>query len=160
MKRISGLIRRLLHIAGQHFMPLWAEIFLSFRLATPPGSFRFRPAKPTSPTSKATNSVGARQSPNPSLPPPPLDPQAEDSPSAAPASSMRCEKARRPALPAAAGAGDADLHGRHDRGHPLRGLRPHEVWLLRLLDKISDHHTIDLNETGKALPPAPPPPRA
>jgi RNA 3'-terminal phosphate cyclase-like protein len=27
-------------------------------------------------------------------------------------------------------------------------------------DQISDHHTIDLNETGKALPPAPPPPRA
>jgi hypothetical protein len=122
----------------------------------PPSPLQF----PPEPKAKATNSVGARQSPNPSLPPPPLDPQAEDSPSAAPASSMRCEKARRPALPAAAGAGDADLHGRHDRGHPLRGLRPHEVWLLRLLDKISDHHTIDLNETGKALPPAPPPPRA
>ncbi|XP_066398226.1 probable RNA 3'-terminal phosphate cyclase-like protein [Miscanthus floridulus] len=31
-------------------------------------------------------------------------------------------------------------------------LRPHEVSLLRLLDKISDLHTIDLNETGMDLP--------
>lgn len=28
------------------------------------------------------------------------------------------------------------------------GLRPHEVSLLRLLDKISDHHSLELNETG------------
>nr|CAB3497585.1 unnamed protein product [Digitaria exilis] len=36
-------------------------------------------------------------------------------------------------------------------GDAAPGLRPHEVSLLRLLDKISDHHTIDLNETGMDL---------
>ncbi|ONM55728.1 putative RNA 3'-terminal phosphate cyclase-like protein [Zea mays] len=38
-------------------------------------------------------------------------------------------------------------------GDASPGLRPYEVSLLRLLDKISDHHTIDLNETGMDLPP-------
>ncbi|KAK3145590.1 hypothetical protein QOZ80_3BG0254830 [Eleusine coracana subsp. coracana] len=36
-------------------------------------------------------------------------------------------------------------------GDAAPGLRPHEVSLLRLLDKISDHHSIDLNETGTKL---------
>ncbi|WVZ61134.1 hypothetical protein U9M48_011054 [Paspalum notatum var. saurae] len=36
-------------------------------------------------------------------------------------------------------------------GDAAPGLRPHEVSLLRLLDKISDRHTIDLNETGTKL---------
>nr|ACF86565.1 unknown [Zea mays] len=36
-------------------------------------------------------------------------------------------------------------------GDASPGLRPYEVSLLRLLDKISDHHTIDLNETGTKL---------
>ena len=35
-------------------------------------------------------------------------------------------------------------------GDAAPGLRPYEVSLLRLLDKISDRHTIDLNETGMA----------
>jgi len=38
-------------------------------------------------------------------------------------------------------------------GDTAPGLRPHEVSLLRLLDKISDHHTIELNDTGMDLPP-------
>ena len=38
-------------------------------------------------------------------------------------------------------------------GDAAPGLRPYEVSLLRLLDKISDRHTIDLNETGMALLP-------
>jgi len=38
-------------------------------------------------------------------------------------------------------------------GDAAPGLRPYEVSLLRLLDKISDRHTIDLNETGVALLP-------
>jgi hypothetical protein len=46
-------------------MPLWAEIFLSFRLATPPGSFRFRPAKPTSPTSSLLPRSNSHQNPKP-----------------------------------------------------------------------------------------------
>jgi RNA 3'-terminal phosphate cyclase-like protein len=37
-------------------------------------------------------------------------------------------------------------------GDAAPGLRPHEVSLLRLLDKISDSHTIDLNEPGMDLP--------
>ncbi|KAG2554468.1 probable RNA 3'-terminal phosphate cyclase-like protein [Panicum virgatum] len=36
-------------------------------------------------------------------------------------------------------------------GDAAPGLRPYEVSLLRLLDKISDRHTIDLNETGTKL---------
>ncbi|KAJ1292874.1 hypothetical protein BS78_01G023700 [Paspalum vaginatum] len=36
-------------------------------------------------------------------------------------------------------------------GDAAPGLRPHEISLLRLIDKISDRHTIDLNETGTKL---------
>uniref|UniRef100_A0A453MCX8 RNA 3'-terminal phosphate cyclase domain-containing protein n=3 Tax=Aegilops tauschii subsp. strangulata TaxID=200361 RepID=A0A453MCX8_AEGTS len=32
------------------------------------------------------------------------------------------------------------------------GLCPHEMSLLRLLDKVSDQHVIDVNDTGKAAP--------
>jgi RNA 3'-terminal phosphate cyclase-like protein len=39
-------------------------------------------------------------------------------------------------------------------GDAAPGLRPHEVSLLRLIDKVSDHHTVDLNETGTAPLPA------
>ncbi|KAF2942187.1 hypothetical protein DAI22_03g403500 [Oryza sativa Japonica Group] len=36
-------------------------------------------------------------------------------------------------------------------GGAAPGLRPHEVSLLHLLHKISDHHSLDLNETGTKL---------
>ncbi|XP_006651990.2 probable RNA 3'-terminal phosphate cyclase-like protein [Oryza brachyantha] len=36
-------------------------------------------------------------------------------------------------------------------GGAAPGLRPHEVSLLHLLHKISDHHSVDLNETGTKL---------
>jgi hypothetical protein len=39
-------------------------------------------------------------------------------------------------------------------GDAAPGLRPHEVSLLRLLDKISDGTKIEINETGTDFPPS------
>jgi hypothetical protein len=109
--------------------------YFSFRLSITVGPVKPAPippeteTRPTKPRRPQASSARAKTLKGTSPPPPP-DPSSTKAkagsllPAGGNHGARKVPAAiRQPALPAAAGAGDADLHGRHHRGHPLRGRR-------------------------------------
>jgi hypothetical protein len=130
--------------SSQHTTPVHVCLrgpptYFSFRLSITSGPVKAHstehPAQPsllsrsypTRPTKPQASSPRAKTL-NPPSPPPP-DPSTKAKaggllPAGANHGARKVPAAiRQPALPAAAGAGDADLHGGHHRGHPRRGRR-------------------------------------